>query len=252
VDSSDMAFQIAGQLALKDAASKAPLLLLEPVDEVHVLIGDEYVGAVMSDLSSRRGRVLGTEPVAGGRTLVKAEIPELEIPRYAIDLRSISHGTGTFSRTYLRHEPMPSHLADKVIEAVQAAAEAIMRRFEFNKRNPYGPPRLLPATLDRNWKSAEPSSCLTGNAQIAIVWMKLYRSTGDARFLNAALKIVDQVKATQSLRSRHPGIRGGVAGAWPIWRCYERLAYPNWAAKFLADAIMIQESIMQDLDGTRP
>jgi len=58
--------------------------------------------------------VLGTEPVAGGRTLVKAEIPELELTRYAIDLRSMSHGTGSFSRSYLRHEPLPSHLKDKV------------------------------------------------------------------------------------------------------------------------------------------
>ena len=117
VDSSDMAFQIAGQLALKDAAGKAQILLLEPVDEVRVLVGDEYVGAVMSDLSSRRGRVLGTEPVPGGRTLVRAEVPELEISRYAIDLRSMSHGTGTFGRAYLRHEPVPSHLAEKIVEA---------------------------------------------------------------------------------------------------------------------------------------
>lgn len=114
VDSSDMAFQIAGQLALKDAATKAQILLLEPVDEVQVLVADEYVGAVMSDLSARRGRVLGTEPVPSGRTLVRAEVPELEISRYAIDLRSMSHGTGTFSRRYLRHEPVPSHLADKI------------------------------------------------------------------------------------------------------------------------------------------
>src|SRR5215813_7701920 len=115
VDSSDMAFQKAGRAALRDAADKAQAQLLEPVDEVSVLIGDDYVGAVMSDLSSRRGRVLGTEPVAGGRTLVKAEIPELEITRYAIDLRSMSHGTGSFSRSYLRYEPLPSHLAEKVI-----------------------------------------------------------------------------------------------------------------------------------------
>jgi elongation factor G len=116
VDSSDMAFQKAGRAALRDAAEKASVLLLEPVDEVSVLVADDYVGAVMSDLSSRRGRVLGTEPVAGGRTLVKAEIPELEITRYAIDLRSLSHGTGSFSRSYLRHEPLPSHLAGKVAE----------------------------------------------------------------------------------------------------------------------------------------
>ena len=114
VDSSDMAFQKAGRLALKDAVDKAQPMLLEPVDEVNVLVSDDYVGAVMSDLSSRRGRVLGTEAVGVGRTLVKAEIPELEITRYAIDLRSISHGTGSFTRQYLRHEPLPSHLAAKV------------------------------------------------------------------------------------------------------------------------------------------
>ncbi|MEU6412792.1 elongation factor G-like protein EF-G2 [Microbispora sp. NPDC046933] len=117
VDSSDMAFQIAGQLALKDAASKVATHLLEPVDEVSVLVSDEYVGAVMSDLSSRRGRVLGTEPVGTGRTLVRAEVPQLEITRYAIDLRSLSHGAGTFTRSFLRYEPLPAHLADKVAAA---------------------------------------------------------------------------------------------------------------------------------------
>ncbi len=115
VDSSDMAFQKAGRAALRDAADKAQPQLLEPVDEVSVLIGDDYVGAVMSDMSSRRGRVLGTEPVPGGRTLVKAEVPELELTRYAIDLRSISQGTGSFTRSYLRYEPLPSHLRDKVM-----------------------------------------------------------------------------------------------------------------------------------------
>jgi elongation factor G len=117
VDSSDMAFQKAGRAALKDAADKAKVLLLEPVDELSVLVDDDYVGAVMSDLSSRRGRVLGTEPVPGGRTLVKAEVPELEITRYAIDLRSMSHGTGSFTRSYLRYEPLPAHQAEKIISA---------------------------------------------------------------------------------------------------------------------------------------
>jgi elongation factor G len=117
VDSSDMAFQTAGALALREAAGNGTVNLLEPVDEISVLIADEYVGAIMSDLSSRRGRVLGTEPVGTGRTLIKAEVPQTEVSRYAIDLRSLSHGTGTFSRTYVRHEPMPSHLAAKVKEA---------------------------------------------------------------------------------------------------------------------------------------
>ena len=119
VDSSDMAFQTAGALALKEAAKATTVHMLEPYDEIKVLVSDEYVGAVMSDLSGRRGRVLGTEPVGAGRTLVRAEVPQLEITRYAIDLRSLSHGTGTFTRDYVRHEPMPSAIAAKV--AAEAA-----------------------------------------------------------------------------------------------------------------------------------
>jgi elongation factor G len=116
VDSSDMAFQTAGALALKDAAAKARIDLLEPIDEMAVLVADEYVGAVMSDLAGRRGRVLGTESVGAGRTLVRAEVPQLEITRYAVDLRSMSQGTGTFTREFARYEPMPTNIAAKIRE----------------------------------------------------------------------------------------------------------------------------------------
>ncbi|MGW1069459.1 elongation factor G-like protein EF-G2 [Streptomyces aureus] len=116
VDSSDAAFQTAGALALREAAREATIHLLEPVAEVSVLVGDDYVGPVMSDLSGRRGRVVGTEQAAGGRTLVRAEVPEIEIGRYAVDLRSVSHGTARFDRSYARHEPMPQHIADRLRE----------------------------------------------------------------------------------------------------------------------------------------
>ncbi|WP_405010424.1 elongation factor G [Kitasatospora sp. NBC_01539] len=111
VDSSDAAFQTAGALALREAAALGRVQLLEPVDEVHVLLPDEYQGAVLSDLSARRGHVLGTEPGGPGLSLVRAEVPELELTRYPVELRSISHGTGQFSRSYLRHAPMPAGLA---------------------------------------------------------------------------------------------------------------------------------------------
>jgi elongation factor G len=123
VDSSDAAFQTAGALALREAAAAARIQLLEPVAEVGVLVPDPYVGAVMSDLSGRRGRVLGTEPADSGRTLVRAEVPEIEIGRYAVDLRSVSHGTGRFSRHYARHEPMPAALAAKLRRQDEEAAE---------------------------------------------------------------------------------------------------------------------------------
>lgn len=113
VDSSDMAFQKAGRLALRDAAATGRTSMLEPVSEVTVETDETYLGAVMGDLSARRGRVIGTEAARGGRAVVRAEVPELEITRYAVELRSISHGTGVFTRKYVRHEPLPRQVADR-------------------------------------------------------------------------------------------------------------------------------------------
>jgi elongation factor G len=120
VDSSDMAFQLAGQLALKEAAAAAQLVLLEPILEIEVLIPDEYVGDVLGDLSSRRGRVVGTDPVGTGRTLVRATVPEAEVVRYAIDLRSMTRGKGSFSRRFSHYEELPGNLAVKVAEMAKA------------------------------------------------------------------------------------------------------------------------------------
>ncbi|MFI6677459.1 elongation factor G-like protein EF-G2 [Kribbella sp. NPDC050470] len=114
VDSSDMAFQMAGGLALREAAAATKVNLLEPVDLVSVMVPDELVGAVMSDLSGRRGRLLGTDKVGDDRTLVKAEVPQVEITRYAIDLRSLSHGAASFTRSFARYDPMPESAASKV------------------------------------------------------------------------------------------------------------------------------------------
>ncbi|MGR4884374.1 elongation factor G-like protein EF-G2 [Streptomyces sp. LARHCF249] len=119
VDSSDAAFQTAGALALREAAAEARIHLLEPVAELSVVVPDEYVGPVMSDLAGRRGRVVGTEQAEPGRTRIRAEIPEIEIGRYAVELRSVSHGTGRFARSYARHEPMPPQIADKVREQAE-------------------------------------------------------------------------------------------------------------------------------------
>jgi len=120
VDSSDMAFQIAGGLAMKEAAAQADMVLLEPVLELEVLIPDDYVGDILGDLSSRRGRVVGTDPVGTGRTLVRATTPEAEVVRYAIDLRSMTRGRGSFARHFSHYEELPAHMAAKVIEEAKA------------------------------------------------------------------------------------------------------------------------------------
>jgi elongation factor G len=113
VDSSDMAFQAAGALALREAAGQGAVRMLEPYDEVSVLVADEHIGSVMSDLSARRGRLQGSEQAGDGRTAVKAHVPQLELVRYAVDLRSITHGAGSFTRSFSHYEPMPEDLAAK-------------------------------------------------------------------------------------------------------------------------------------------
>ncbi len=114
VDSSDFAFQMAGSLALREAAAATKVALLEPIDEISVLVPDDFVGAVMGDLSGRRGRVLGTDTAGHERTVVKAEVPQVELTRYAIDLRSLSHGAASFTRSFVRYEPMPESAAARV------------------------------------------------------------------------------------------------------------------------------------------
>lgn len=108
VDSSDAAFQAAGALALREAAAASRIQLLEPVSSVVVNVPDEYVGAVMSDLSGRRGRVTGTDAAPGEGAEVSAEVPDQELLRYAVELRALTAGTGRFRRSYLRHEPVPN------------------------------------------------------------------------------------------------------------------------------------------------
>jgi elongation factor G len=115
VDSSDAAFQTAGSMALKDAAANGRVSLLEPVDAVAVRLPDEHLGTVLGDLSSRRGRVLGTEAAEqAGYSMVRAEVPAIALLRYAIDLRSMTSGSATFTRAFVRYDPLPESLVAQV------------------------------------------------------------------------------------------------------------------------------------------
>ena len=122
VDSSDMAFQLAGSLGLKEAAQDAGVTLLEPIVDLEVMIPDSYLGDVMGDLNSKRGKILGTEAI-GSRQLVKAKVPLAEVARYAIDLRSMTGGQGTFRMTHSHYEEVPAHLTDKIVAESKAEKE---------------------------------------------------------------------------------------------------------------------------------
>jgi elongation factor G len=123
VDSSDMAFQLAGILAIKEAAAKAGISLLEPIVQVEVLVPESYTGDIIGDLNSKRGRILGMETTGSGKQRIKALVPQSEMTRYAIDLRSMTHGRGAFTMTFDHYEEVPSHLAEKVIAEAKRERE---------------------------------------------------------------------------------------------------------------------------------
>jgi elongation factor G len=124
VDSSEMAFKIAGSMAFKQAYEQANPVLLEPIMELEVTAPDEAVGAVNGDLNSRRGRLQGMEP-RGGMTTIKAEVPMAEILTYSQALTSMTGGRGDYHMHFLRYEEVPSHIAQKVIDEAKKEKEEV-------------------------------------------------------------------------------------------------------------------------------
>ena len=124
VDSSEMAFKMAGSMAFKDAMEKAQPTLMEPIMTVTVTVPEEYVGDVIGDLNSRRGRPLGMEP-RGSVTEIKAEVPMAEMLDYAPDLRAITGGQGEYSMDLARYEEVPGHVAQQVVQQAQQEKEAV-------------------------------------------------------------------------------------------------------------------------------
>ncbi len=124
VDSSEMAFKVAGSMAWKDAYARATPVLLEPIMELEVTVPDEAVGSVNGDLNSRRGRLHGMEPAAG-MTTIKAEVPMAELLTYAQSLTSMTGGRGEYAMHFLRYEEVPAHVAQKVIEETRKARDLV-------------------------------------------------------------------------------------------------------------------------------
>jgi len=117
VDSKDIAFQIAGHEAFKIAAQKANPTIMEPICQLEITVPEQYAGDVISDMNTRRGRVMGMMPAEGGRTTITAQAPLVEVLRYATDLRSLTQGRGRFSMTFDHYEDVPPHLMQALIEA---------------------------------------------------------------------------------------------------------------------------------------
>ena len=126
VDSSEIAFKLAANLAFKAALPEAKPVLMEPIGELKVTVPDNYVGDVMGDLNKRRGRVMGMnpDPENPGYQIVEAEVPMAEMGSYTIDLRSMTQGRGSFSCKFVRYEEAPGNVQQKVIEEAKKEQEA--------------------------------------------------------------------------------------------------------------------------------
>jgi elongation factor G len=123
VDSSELAFKLAGILAFQAASEKAQPVILEPIMDLQVTVPEEMMGDVISDLNTRRGRVQGMEAAGKGKQIIVAQVPQSEIVRYAIDLRSITRGRGSFRTAFSHYEEVPAHVSQKIIEERKAHRE---------------------------------------------------------------------------------------------------------------------------------
>ncbi|GBC87590.1 Elongation factor G [bacterium HR12] len=128
VDSSDLAFQIAGSLALKEAAQQAGVILLEPIVELEVVVPEAYTGDIMGDLNSKRAKIGGIESAGVGKQRIRALVPQAEVARYAIELRSMTGGRGAFTMRFSHYEEVPPHLAEKIIAEAQRAKEEAQKK----------------------------------------------------------------------------------------------------------------------------
>jgi elongation factor G len=122
VDSSEMAFKVAGSIAFKKAAEESGMTLLEPIMELEVVTPEDYMGDIMGDLNSRRGRVLGMDS-KGKNQVVKALVPMSEVLTYAPDLRSMTGGRGGFSMKFVHYDEVPAQLCQKIIDEANKERE---------------------------------------------------------------------------------------------------------------------------------
>jgi len=161
------------------------------------------------------------------------------------------HKNGWFEECDFTNPPNPyTHAIDYVMSGLlesskilrdkklwvseKKAADALLKYYQKN--------HFMPATFNRNWKSKDKYCCLTGNAQIVISWMQLYKKTKQGKYLKNAQNLLNDIKKTINLATHDLNVQGAVAGAYPIYGGYDRFAYPNWATKFFIDALLMMKN----------
>lgn len=126
------------------------------------------------------------------------------------------------------------------VDAASRTADALLERFETEG--------FLRGTFDENWRSKDGYTCLTGDAQIAIIWLRIFQITRKNRYLDAAVQLTDFLKITQDTSSKDEDIKGAIKGAYPMYGRYYSFAFPNWATKFFIDALLLRAAVTKNID----
>jgi rhamnogalacturonyl hydrolase YesR len=242
-----------------DAAVRAGDLLTESIDENGIWIKNLHRGLKHTINTRTCWSLLELNKVVPKEAYIKTAVSNLN---WTLDQQTengwFRHGSSrenglpnTHFLAYTYEGLIQSYriLKDKkYLEAAEKTAGRMMRIFENRK--------MLYAFWDDKWTNQGrylkngrgKYLCVTGNIQISIVWMWLFEETGDHRYLNAALKMLDYIKTTQNLSSGNPGIRGGIKGSFPVYGAYSTMSFPNWAAKYFADALMLKVKLMKKVE----
>lgn len=228
----------------KSAAVKAAGWLVSVMDEDGCWRKNDYLNNIHTYNTRTAWSLLQVHKITGDEKYKTAAVKNID---WALT-QQLSNGWLENNGFYPEQEPLTHTIAysirgiletaiytrkKKYLEAAIKAATPLMQ----SQREDGS----LQGSFNKEWKSSVEWSCLTGNSQMSIIWRKLYMITKDDKFKNAALKSNSFMKTMQNLSSSNPGIKGGISGAYPIYGWYAPFAYPNWAAKFFIDALMIEE-----------
>jgi len=237
-------FQKTNQLKYKNAAVKAADWLVSVQNKNGCWDRFDYLNKIHVYNTRTAWSLLRAYEIAGKEAYLKSAAKNIE---WALS-QQLDNGWFMNSAFYESQEPMLHTIAytiqgileagvflknQKYISSAKKAADALL-----NLQRKDG---SLAGSFGKSWKSGVSWSCLTGDSQMAIVWLRLHQLAGDKNYLNAAKRINNYVKSVQNLNSKNPGVRGGIKGAHPIYGWYAPFCYINWAAKFFIDALMLED-----------
>lgn len=247
------AYKETKQQKYKKAAEKASDLLLSAMDKNGCFVKHLYLNHIHTYNTRTAWSLLRVHEITKKGKYKKAAQKNMD---WALT-QQLDNGYFLNNAFYPKQEPLLHTIAYSirgVLEAalylnnrkyLESAIKAATQLLKAQRKD-----GSLPGSFNKNWKSSVSWSCLTGNSQMSIIWQKLYLKTKDRIYIAAAKKSNAYMKKTQNLKSKNLGIRGGIAGAYPIYGWYAPFSYVNWGAKFFVDALMLEENqnIIENID----